>query len=117
MATGFQLGEEGEKWVGVDVEEGLARRMARGDVNPETGLEIVDEWPEFAGGSGGAGVAGEGAGVGGAVSSLGGKRQAKAHAVHGVHVQGPMDAFITSRFHIQFSSLRLLGVGICVYKG
>ncbi|KAE8537607.1 hypothetical protein D1P53_006315 [Cryptococcus gattii VGV] len=83
--TGFQLGEEGEKWVGVDVEEGLARRMASGDVHPETGLEIVDEWPEFAGGSGGAGC-------------LGGKRQAKAHevhGVHGVHVQGPMDAFIT----------------------
>ncbi|ADV20650.1 Exonuclease, putative [Cryptococcus gattii WM276] len=93
--TGFQLGEEGEKWVGVDVEEGLARRMARGDVHPETGLEIVDGWPELAGGSGGAGVVGEGGGIGGAVSSLGGKRQAKAHGVHGVHVQGPMDAFIT----------------------
>ncbi|WVO21750.1 uncharacterized protein IAS62_003062 [Cryptococcus decagattii] len=99
--TGFQLGEGGEKWVGVDVEEGLARRMARGDVHPETGLEIVDEWPKFAGGSGGAGVAGEGGGIDGAVSSLGGKRQARAHrahgvhGVHGVHVQGPMDAFIT----------------------
>lgn len=34
--SGFQLGEEGEKWVGVDVEEELARRMARGDVHPET---------------------------------------------------------------------------------
>lgn len=88
--------------------------MARGDVHPETGLEIVDGWPELAGGSGGAGVVGEGGGIGGAVSSLGGKRQAKAHGVHGVHVQGPMDAFITSRFHIQFSSLPRLGAGICV---
>lgn len=102
------------------MEEGLAKRMARGDVHPETGLEIVDEWPEFAGGSGGAGVAGEGGGIDGAVSSLGGKRQARAHGahgvhgVHGVHVQGPMDAFITSRFHIEFSSSHRLGVGICV---
>lgn len=94
--------------------------MARGDVHPETGLEIVDEWPEFAGGNGGAGVAGEGAGIDGAVSSLGGKRQARAHGAHGVHgahVQGPMDAFITSKFHIQFPSLPRLGVGICVHKG
>ncbi|UOH81722.1 hypothetical protein LQV05_004402 [Cryptococcus neoformans] len=90
--SGFQLGEEGEKWVGVDVEEELARRMARGDVHPETRVEIVDEWPEFAGGGEGARSAGEGAGSGGGVGNVGEKRQAKAQAVH---VQGPMDAFIT----------------------
>ncbi|OXG45228.1 exonuclease 1 [Cryptococcus neoformans Bt120] len=90
--SGFQLGEEGEKWVGVDVEEELARRMARGDVHPETRAEIVDEWPEFAGGGEGARSGGEGAGNGGGVGNVGEKRQAKAQAVH---VQGPMDAFIT----------------------
>lgn len=79
--------------MGVDVEEGLARRMARGDVHPETGMGIVDEWPEFANGAEGAGGAEEKWGSGSGVGNLGEKRQAKAE---GVHVQGPMDAFITS---------------------
>lgn len=108
--SGFQLGEEGEKWVGVDVEEELARRMARGDVHPETRAEIVDEWPEFAGGGEGARSGGEGAGNGGGVGNVGEKRQAKAQAVH---VQGPMDAFITSTSHVQYSRLGL-GAGVCI---
>lgn len=109
-SSGFQLGEEGEKWVGVDVEEELARRMARGDVHPETRVKIVDEWPEFAGGGEGARSAGEGAGSGGGVGNVGEKRQAKAQAVH---VQGPMDAFITSTSHVQYSRLGL-GAGVCI---
>lgn len=110
--SGFQLGEEGEKWVGVDVEEELARRMARGDVHPETRAEIVDEWPEFAGGGEGARSGGEGAGSGGGVGTVGEKRQAKAQAVH---VQGPMDAFITSTSHVQYSRLDL-GAGVCIRR-
>lgn len=110
--SGFQLGEEGEKWVGVDVEEELARRMARGDVHPETRAEIVDEWPEFAGGGEGARSGGEGAGNGGGVGNVGEKRQAKAQAVH---VQGPMDAFITSTSHVQYSRLGL-GAGTCIRR-
>lgn len=84
--------------------------MARGDVHPETRVEIVDEWPEFAGGGEGARSAGEGAGSGGGVGNVGEKRQAKAQAVH---VQGPMDAFITSTSHVQYSRLGL-GAGVCI---
>lgn len=94
------------------MEEELARRMARGDVHPETRAEIVDEWPEFAGGGEGARSAGEGTGSGGGVGNVGEKRQAKAQAVH---VQGPMDAFITSTSHVQYSRLGL-GAGTCIRR-
>ncbi|WVQ71361.1 hypothetical protein IAR50_000889 [Cryptococcus sp. DSM 104548] len=41
------LGEEGERWVGEDIDEEKARGMATGDVNPETGEAIIDEWPDY----------------------------------------------------------------------
>lgn len=72
----------------------------------------MDGWPEFAGGGEGARSAGEGAGSGGGVGNVGEKRQAKAQAVH---VQGPMDAFITSTSHVQYSRLDL-GAGTCIRR-
>ncbi|OCF44727.1 hypothetical protein I317_01416 [Kwoniella heveanensis CBS 569] len=36
-----------EKWIGLDVEEAVAKGMALGDLHPETRLPIVDEWPDF----------------------------------------------------------------------
>ncbi|ODN85893.1 hypothetical protein L198_07461 [Cryptococcus wingfieldii CBS 7118] len=67
------LGEEGERWVGEDIEEGVARGMARGDVNPETRVEIVDEWPDFKPEKNGNGkVGGGGRGGGGKKGTLDG---------------------------------------------
>ncbi|KAK6902606.1 hypothetical protein I204_07454 [Kwoniella mangroviensis CBS 8886] len=41
------LGENDERWIGLDVEEEIARGMAKGDLHPETRLPIVDEWPDY----------------------------------------------------------------------
>ncbi|WVQ98443.1 hypothetical protein IAU59_005567 [Kwoniella sp. CBS 9459] len=41
------LAADDEKWIGLDVEEAVARGMALGDLHPETRLQIVDEWPDF----------------------------------------------------------------------
>ncbi|WVW83475.1 hypothetical protein I302_105496 [Kwoniella bestiolae CBS 10118] len=41
------LGENDERWIGLDVNEEIARGMAKGDLHPETRLPIVDEWPDF----------------------------------------------------------------------
>ncbi|WWD15652.1 hypothetical protein CI109_100074 [Kwoniella shandongensis] len=41
------LQEADERWIGLDLEEHIAKGVARGDLHPETRLPIVDEWPEY----------------------------------------------------------------------
>ncbi|WWC61452.1 uncharacterized protein I303_104036 [Kwoniella dejecticola CBS 10117] len=41
------LAEDDEKWIGLDVDQAIARGMATGDLHPETRIPIVDEWPDF----------------------------------------------------------------------
>ncbi|WVR04941.1 hypothetical protein IAU60_001953 [Kwoniella sp. DSM 27419] len=41
------LNDLDEKWIGLDVEQAVAKGMARGDLHPETRLPIVDEWPGY----------------------------------------------------------------------
>ncbi|WVF72498.1 hypothetical protein IAT40_007314 [Kwoniella sp. CBS 6097] len=41
------LAADDEKWIGLDVEDAIAKGMALGDLHPETRLPIVDEWPDF----------------------------------------------------------------------
>ncbi|KAL1407420.1 hypothetical protein Q8F55_006853 [Vanrija albida] len=38
---------EDEKWIGLDVEEAIARGMAAGDLHPATREPISDLWPDF----------------------------------------------------------------------
>ncbi|WOO78467.1 Exonuclease 1 [Vanrija pseudolonga] len=45
------LAGEDEKWIGLDVEEDIARGMAAGDLHPATRKPIDDLWPDFKPGS------------------------------------------------------------------
>ncbi|WWC85189.1 uncharacterized protein L201_000047 [Kwoniella dendrophila CBS 6074] len=41
------LGENDQRYVGLDVEQEVAKGMATGDIHPETRLPIIDEWPDY----------------------------------------------------------------------
>jgi exonuclease-1 len=45
------LAGEDEKWIGLDVEEDVARGMAAGNLHPATRKPIDDLWPDFKPGS------------------------------------------------------------------